>query len=161
MWSDLRKDIEGIRRELQIPEADFSPLPHTTDWHRLEENIYSTFCQIEGKNRTSWLWEKFKSECYILQTKQLPDNILDQLVPSGETVWFMLTDRDRLLFYQGRVKAIQKILPETSYLDEYYLINKKYEWLLSVNHHDVLTGTGEFIVEQLKSLEQLSPELLR
>jgi len=73
----------------------------------------------------------------------------------------MLTDRDKLLFYQGKVKAIQKILPETSYLDEYYLINKKYEWLLSVNHHDILTGTGEFIVEQLKSLEQLSLELLR
>jgi hypothetical protein len=50
-------------------------------------------------------------------------------------LWFMM---EMIFFF---VKAIQRILLECS-PNEYYLINKKYEWLLSVNHHDSLTGTG-------------------
>lgn len=149
MWSDLRKDIEEARKECHIPETDFSPLPHTTDWYRLEERIYSTFCKIEGKGRPCWLWENYRNVWYGLALKGYPDNILDQLVPATEIVWFMAYDGNDFLFYQGKVKAIQKVLPELTYLDEYYLINKKYEWLLSVNHHDSLAGTGEFIINQL------------
>jgi hypothetical protein len=63
------------------------------------------------------------------------------------------------LFYQGNVKSIQLILLECS-PDEYYLINKKYKWLLSVNHHDSLSGTGAFIINQLKSFAQRLPEML-
>jgi hypothetical protein len=48
----------------------------------------------------------------------------------------------------------------TGWHHECYLINKKYEWLLSVNHHDNLTGTGAFIIGQLKSVAQRSPEML-
>ena len=160
MWSDLHKDIEEIRRELHIPDTDFSPLPHTTDWRRLQERIYSTFCEIEGKARPCWLWNSYKNEWLGLALAGCPDAILDQLVPITETVWFMAYDGDDFLFYQGKVKAIQKLLPELTYLDEYYLINKKYEWLLSVNHHDNLTGTGKFIINQIKAFAQRSPELL-
>jgi hypothetical protein len=71
----------------------------------------------------------------------------------------MAYDGDNFIFYQGKVEAIQQILLECS-PDEYYLINKKYEWLLSVNHHDSLTGTGEFIINQLREFAQRSPELL-
>jgi hypothetical protein len=160
MWSDLHKDIEVIRRELRIPETDFSPLPHTTDWHRLKENIYQAFCKIEGKGRPGWLWTSYKNEYFELGLKCLPDSILDQLVPATETVWFVPDDGSDSLFYQGKVGAIQKILPELTYLDEYYLINKKYEWLLSVNHHDSLTATGEHLINRMKLLAHRSPDLL-
>lgn len=159
MRSDLLNDIEEIRQKLGISAADFSPLPFTTNWHQLEERIYKAFCKIEGQSRPRWLWERYKNEWYGLSLKDYPDYILDQLVPASETVWFMAYDGDDFFFYQGKVKAIQKILLECS-PDEYYLINKKYEWLLSVNHHDSLTGTGVFIIHQLKSLAQHSPELL-
>jgi len=160
MWTDLRKDIEQIRRELQISEVDFGPLPFTTDWHQLEEHIYKAFCKLEGQGRPCWLWDSYKHEWAGLQLEGCPDEILDQLVPLNETVWFMVYDGDTFLFYQGKINAIQKVLPELTYLDEYYLISKKYEWLLSVNHHDSLTDTGEFIISQLKSFAQRSPELL-
>jgi hypothetical protein len=159
MWSDLRQDIEQARKEYNIPEADFSPLPHTTDWHRLEERIYSNFCRIEGKGRPRWLWERYRNEWYGLALEDYPDYILNQLIPAAEIVWFMAYDGDDFLFYQGKVSAIQQVLSECS-PDEYYLINKKYEWLLSVNHHDSLTGTGTFIINQLKAFAQRSPELV-
>jgi hypothetical protein len=160
MWSDLRRDIEETRKTLGIPRDDFSPLPHTTDWHRLEEGIYSTFCKLAGKVRPRWLWNSYKREWYGLGLEGSPDSILNQLIPTTETVWFMAYAGDNFLFYQGKVQAIQRLLPELTYLDEYYLINKKWEWLLSVNHHDTLSGTGAFIINQLKSFAHRSPDLL-
>ncbi|RZK30268.1 MAG: hypothetical protein EOO63_07180 [Hymenobacter sp.] len=159
MWSELRKDIEAACNELHISKTNFRPLPHTTDWHQLEERIYSAFCKIEGNGRPCWLWDSYRSEWMGLWLKDYPDNILNQLVPTTETVWFMTYDGDSFLFYEGKIEAIQQILLECS-PDEYYLINKKYEWLLGVNHHDSLTGTGEFIISQLKAFAQRSPELL-
>lgn len=159
MRSDLQNDIEEACQKLGIPAADFGPLPFTTNWHQLEERIYKAFCRIEGQGRPCWLWERYKGEWFGLALKDYPDYILDQLVPIAEVVWFMVYDGDDFYFYHGRVNAIQQILLECS-PDEYYLINKKYNWLLSVNHHDSLTGTGEFIIQQLKSFAQRSPELL-
>ncbi len=160
MWSELRKDIEAIRQELDIPESDFRALPHTTDWHLLEERIFSSFCLIQGRSRPYWLWDKLSQESYGLSLSYYPDEILNQLVPATETVWFMACDGKDFVFYQGKVEAIQKIIPECTYLDEYYLINKKYEWLLSVNHHNSLVGTGEFILNQLQAFAQRSSQTL-
>lgn len=159
MRSELLNDIKEARKKLQIPAADFSPLPFTTNWHQLEERIYQAFCNIEGKERPRWLWERYKNEWVGLSLKDYPNYILNQLVPTEATVWFMAYDGDNFFFYQGKVNAIQQILLECS-PDEYYLINKKYEWLLSVNHHDSLTGTGAFIIGQIKSFVHRSPELL-
>lgn len=159
MRSDLHNDIEEARQKLAIPTPDFNPLPFTTNWHQLEERIYKAFCKIAGKERPRWLWERYKNEWYGLSLKDYSDDILDQLVPTSETVWFMAYDGDSFFFYEGKVEAIQHILLECS-PDEYYLINKKYKWLLSVNHHDSLTGTGEFIINQLKAFAQRSPEFL-
>ena len=159
MRSELLNDIEEARQKLQIPAADFSPLPFTTNWHQLEERIYQTFCNISGAGRPRWLWERFKNEQYELSLKDYPDDILNQIIPEAEIVWFMAYDGDDFFFYQGKVKAIQRVLFECS-PDEYYLINKKYKWLLSVNHHDSLTGTGAFIISQLKLFAQRSPEMI-
>ena len=160
MWSELRKDIEAIRRELDIPESDFRTLPHTTDWHLFEERIYSSFCMLEGKSRPYWLWENLRYERYWLSLQGYPDEILNQLVPATEVVWFMAYDGDDFVHYQGKVAAIQKVIPECTYLDEYYLINKKYEWLLCVNHHNSLVGTGEFILNQLQAYAQRTSQTL-
>ena len=159
MRSDLQNDIEEACQKLKIPAADFSLLPFTTNWRQLEEHIYKAFCRIEGQGRPCWLWKRYKSEWFGLALEDYPDYILDQLVPISENVWFMAYDGDNFFFYEGKVKPIQQVLSECS-PDEYYLINKKFEWLLSVNHHDYLTGTGTFIIHQLKVFAQRSPEML-
>ena len=49
---------------------------------------------------------------------------------------------DKFWFYQGRPRAINRVLAECYHLDEIYLVSKKYAWLLCLNHHDVLYGIG-------------------
>jgi len=56
-------------------------------------------------------------------------------------------------FNQGQVKLVQTIIAEACYIDELYLVSKKYDWLLCINHHDVLIATGRTMPDKLRQLE--------
>ncbi|TGE10049.1 DUF6756 family protein [Hymenobacter fodinae] len=154
MWSDLRVEIEQARQRLQLPEQDFAPLPFTTEWARLEEQIYRAFCCLDHPTaRPCWLWEHLRPGAVGLVCADDPLTLLTSLIDPNETVWLMLNEtvnfEDNFWFYQGTPRAIRSILAECCYLDEVYLISKKYTWLLCVNHHDALYGIGSPVQERL------------
>ena len=161
MRIELQNEIDNARQQLSISDANFKSLPSTTNWHRLKEQIYRRFCKISNKSRSIWLWDNFKHGYQGIDLNVHLHSILHQLIPNDEMIWFMASDGTNLLFYEGKVKAIQAIIGETSYeLDEYYLISKKDEWLFCANHHDILIGTGELAIRKIKAFIQQFPELL-
>ncbi|UOQ51600.1 DUF6756 family protein [Hymenobacter cellulosivorans] len=154
MWSDLRAEIDQARQQLQLSEQDFAPLPFTTHWAKLEENLYQAFCRLDHPTvRPLWLWERFRPGAVGLVCDDEPHTRLTSLVDPGEVVWLMLNETvnmgDKFWFYQGTPRAIGRVLAECYYLDEIYLISKKYSWLLCLNHHDVLFGIGAPMQERL------------
>jgi hypothetical protein len=152
-WEEQRIDIENITREYHISRADFAPLDIHADWAGIEERIYHTFCRLDHPTaRPIWLWEKFKLDTFSMVV-DFPFSILDKLVDHEEEIWFFLNgDHDKFWFYQGKITAILKVIKESAYIDELYLASKKYEWLLCINHHDVLIATGQEMAERLSSL---------
>jgi hypothetical protein len=152
MWTELRQEIEKARHRLGLPDAAFAPLPYTTNWHQIEETIYHTFCTLHHPTvRPRWLWEYFRPGAYALDSEDDPLATMVALVAADEQVWLMVTEDDKFWFYQGQSAAIHAVLNECAYLDEIYLLSKKYEWLLCLNHHDVVYGIGGPMREQLKS----------
>jgi len=153
MWTDLRQEIEQARQALGLSERDFAPLPYTTDWRQLEETLYRTFCVLDHPtNRPRWLWDAFKPGAYALSNEEAPLATLLTLVDEEEQVWLMVNDaEDKFWFYQGRREAVRVVLNECYHLDEIYLLSKKYEWLLCLNHHDVLYGVGTPMRERLQA----------
>jgi hypothetical protein len=73
---------------------------------------------------------------------------LTQLVDGQEQIWFAACDTDhdpsKFWLFQGTVQAIQRLLQAHCYF-EYYLVSKKYRWLLCETDHDVLIGLGSVI----------------
>lgn len=53
-------------------------------------------------------------------------------------------------FYEGRIKAVKIVVMEAAGIDEFYIESKRYDWLLCFDHHDIVTGTGEYIEERLR-----------
>ena len=154
MWTDLRAEIEQARLRLGLSEQDFAPLRFTTDWARLEERIYHTFCRLDHPTaRPIWLWERFRPGAVGLVCEEEPHAQLTSLVDPAEVVWLMLNesvnDGDKFWFYQGTARAIGQVLAECYYLAEVYLVSKKYSWLLCLNHHNVLYGIGPPVQERL------------
>lgn len=157
MWTDLRKKIENIRSSFRYTDTQFRPLG-LKDWQEIEDKIYQTFCKLTNfKSRPVWLWEHFKLDTFSVSTEPKPYLYLDKLIDDTETVWFFVNETvneaGKFWFYQGQVKAIQTIIAEACYIDELYLVSKKYDWLLCINHHDILIATGQTMPDKLRQLE--------
>jgi|SRR6476661_327910 len=151
MWTYLRQEIEKARHELGLPDAAFAPLPYTTNWHRIEETIYHTFCTLHYPTvRPRWLWECFRPGAYALGYEEDPLATMISLAKNEEQVWLMVNEGDKFWFYQGQPAAIHAVLNECAYIDEIYLLSKKYEWLLCINHHEVLYGIGTLMSEHMQ-----------
>ena len=156
MWTNLRIEIKNICKAFDFTDSEFKSLG-LNDWQEIEENIYRVFCkQTHYKYRPVWLWEYFKLDTFLVSTEQKPYLFLDRLIDNTDTVWFFVNETvnesHKFWFYQGQVKPIQKIIAESCYIDELYLVSKKYDWLLCINHHDILIATGQTMPEKLKDL---------
>ncbi|MGI4865781.1 MAG: DUF6756 family protein [Janthinobacterium lividum] len=154
----LRAEIEKIRHQLAIPEDQFRPLG-LQEWPGIREKIYHIFCRLDDPIvRPIWLWEYFKLETYTwYQPGILPDFLLEKLVEEQETVWLMLNttinEHTKFWLYQGHINAIKQLLSECYLTDEIYIVSKKYEWLLCINHHDILYATGGDMPAKLRQLK--------
>ena len=153
-WESLRAEIERIIVDKKLYTTDFKRLNIHEGWKALEENIYYTFCKFDHPTkRTVWLWEHFKLDTFSLVIEQ-PYKYLDKLVDKDEIVWFFVNgDKDKFWFYEGKVKAIMTVIEESSYIPDLYLASKKYQWLICINHHDVLIATGQTMSDKLEQLQ--------
>lgn len=154
IWERLRADIEGIIKDKNLSTTEYRSLSLHEDWKAIKEIIYHTFCKLDHPTqRPIWLWEYFKLDTFSISAEQ-PYKYLDRLVDNDETVWFFLdSDKDKFWFYEGKLKAIMTIIEESSYIDELYLVSKKYHWLICINHHDILIATGQTMPDKLRQLQ--------
>lgn len=163
MWTQLRENIEAIRQANKIAENNFKPVDINA-WRQIQEKIFFTFCNIQSQNdKFNGLWKHFKQNVYSVHfNRNYPFDSLLQLVDNSEKVWLFINEtvneREKFWFYEGRIEFIIFVLGE-SIVDEVYIVSKKYEWLLCINHHDVLIATGNTMPEKLMRLH--SGNLLR
>ena len=148
-WSSLRSDIERSRRELGINSAKFNSL-NIYDWERVQVKIEEHFLyQRSAVFKRSWLWNDLKLETYSIQCVRDPYESLNLLIDSNEKVYFIvnetINEQTKYWAYEGTIESISQIIGDSYYLDEYYLVSKKYEWLLATNHHDIFIGTGTIL----------------
>lgn len=160
MWTDLRKEIETISKDFEFKDNQFRSLG-LNEWREVEEKIYQTFCKLtHHKSRPVWLWNYFKLETYSISIEQYPYVYLDKLIDSKESVWFFVNETvnevNKFWFYQGQIKPIQIITEQSSYIDELYIVSKKYDWLLCINHHEILITTGHIMPDRLRQLTNIN-----
>lgn len=157
-WSDLRAEISKTIANKRISETDFRPLSIHDNWKQIEEKIYHTFCKLtHPTQRPLWLWTDFKLDTFsVSNLNERPELYLDKLVDKNETVWYVVNETinegDKFWFYEGKIKSIQTIIDET-WFDELYIVSKKYEWLICINHHDILIATGNKMPDKLRKME--------
>lgn len=157
MWTTLRQNIETIRQEKQISEREFKPVDIYT-WQDIQQKIFTIFCTSRNNNNhLTWLWADLKLDTYSIHfDKNWPFEAFLPLVDPSEKVWLFVNETvnkgTKFWFYEGLINTIVFVLKE-SFVDEVYIASKKYEWLLCLNHHDVLIATGQPMVDKLKKLE--------
>ncbi len=160
-WSDVRAEMIQLKTQMKLTDDEFRVLSLYDDYKGIEETIYQTFCKIEnGKSRPVWLWECLKQEVYSAYLSEQPENHLAELIDSNEIIWMgalgTVREKSKIWFYEGKIESMQKLLSETCHFDEFYFISKKYDWLICINHHDILIATGSDMPQKLKAIADMA-----
>ena len=109
-----------------------------------------------------WWWGNFKEPTF---SRQIVNNQVkfSALFPPTESIWFVAEDFyrnkkvGRYWLYEGTVAAIDKLFWEM-FGFEFYIVHRKFEWLLCLNHDDILIASGEEAVSRLQKIDSFSAD---
>jgi len=154
-FKGIQKSVEILRRDLNINVDDFKPL-NINQWKMVEKNINNAFLfQDSQSTRRQSLWYDFKTKPYQINCKADPYKKLNLLIDKNESVYFFANEGTKYWFYEGKINVIITILDKAYEIDEYYLCDKKYNWLIGNETHDVLIGVGSIISKMKENEEEL------
>ena len=151
-WTDLRTEVKKVQEQLKINESSLREV-NITHWEEILEKIWKEF---STRKSSRWIWESLKRPTYGFYISSYELLNLTELIDENETVWFILDEsvkmKTKFWVYEGLITAFNKVIWECNYVDEILIVSKKYEWLISINHHDIISGTKKMI-DKLKYLE--------
>ncbi|WP_420387700.1 DUF6756 family protein [Roseivirga sp.] len=140
-WTDLRVEIQKLCIALNISNDDFSEV-NINEWREIESNIWTNF---SSKKNSRWIWETLANS---YETAPFSHNNLEleEFISPSEKVWILLDEatheKTKFWIYEGTVRAFDQLFRESFWTYEVLIVSKKYEWILILNHHSTMIGTG-------------------
>lgn len=148
----VKDDIERTVKELSINREGFFELGNQ-HWSNIIKKIEDQFLnKSDYKTTLHHGWEIFKEPTDTLQfVNQDGYKYFEELI-SDEPVYFVVEDTNyKMWIYEGNVKSIVAVIGNSYCLGEYYLVSKKYDWILCENHHRIVIGAGERILQSMET----------
>ena len=157
-WTEFRKNIEKVINEFNLSEKLKSI--NITQIENIDRNFMLSFVKSgkQGVKFYGWIWEYLKDE--ISWGKHSPDykktsEILRYTVDNlDENLYIIFTESyresNKFWYYTGKTDAMITVIEETPGIDEFYIFDKKFRWLVGQNHHDVIFATGKLKTARLK-----------
>ncbi|MFC5405769.1 DUF6756 family protein [Cohnella soli] len=155
----VRLEIEELIKKHQINREKFFEV-RKDQWRDILDNIEERFLvKTHYTHGLHWGWNRLKEPRYSVRFvdspyKHIKDNIKD------EYVYFIVEDvYDKMWVYEGARNTIfNQVIPELYQLNEYFLVSKKYQWLICEDHHEIVHLSGSEIIERMKAYEQKNIE---
>lgn len=150
--SNLRKGILKVKKENALDDNLFKEVSHL-EYSEILKKINSTFLVTHKYDDSVWWWKSYKElKSYAIHFREgYAFDILDKIVPSkDQKYWFIASEQNgKYWLYESNINTIKLMIGEM-YGFEYYIVDKKYTWILCENHHDILIGLGEYVTEKLQ-----------
>ncbi|MGD1891484.1 MAG: DUF6756 family protein [Cyclobacteriaceae bacterium] len=151
-WTDLRVEVKKLCVQLDISSEEFSEV-NINLWKEIESKVWTRF---SSSKNSRWIWETLV-DSYAATPINYKTFRLEELIDSSEKVWFLLdetvNEQTKFWIYEGTIKAFEKIFWESVWIDEILIVSKKYEWILIINHHDIMIGTGK-LKDRIKQMKK-------
>jgi len=145
-----------------IAALGLEPKVEQVSLHRYQailQRVSSQFTTLgQNANKTRWWWEHLTNPITTLQPYD-PVETLRLLIPANEQVWFIAEDWShtksdgQFWLYESTIESISKLV-NASRTFEFYVVSKKYSWLVCVNHHGYVIASGQAMVSHVEALQQ-------
>jgi hypothetical protein len=144
MYETANKVLEAAR-DLGLGSDEFRQVA-PGQWERILKQVFDRFADTYETNVT-WLWSHLKNQGAAIQTEN-GLKYLGSLVKPETQVWLLFEDWDEkkkqgnYWVFEGTYGAAVGVL-NNMHCIEYYIADRKLNWMIMENHHDFLIGTGE------------------
>ena len=157
-WTELRKNIEKVINEFDL--SDKFKSVNLTQIENIDRKFMLSFTK-NGRQSTKfygWIWECLKDENqwgkHSPDYKKTSEIIRYTAGTTNEDLYIIFTEsyreRDKFWYYEGKTDAMITVIEETAGIDEFYIFDKKFTYIIGQNHHDVIFATGNEKTERLK-----------
>src|SRR5690606_7437811 len=158
MWTPLRQEIEKIRSDFDLTNK-IVPVS-LSEWRSIEDKVYDTFCGIpHNHSRPVWIWENLKVESAGMSLDKHAYLLLDKILDKDEQLFLLLNETvneaSKFWIYESTVLPIQFVISEASEIDEVTIVEKKFNWILCINHHNNIIVGGDRMVEKFGKLQAM------
>lgn len=166
MWTEIRQEIERGRKDLQLTSAQFRAVG-SEEWERIGRKVEAAFREpVAPAKRRPLLWTQLWPD--LARTSLSNAHSDETTLPRLRTPW---ADEARLFFFAqeflGRnktwwhrtnVAAAWQLLEywwqKPKPVQEWGLVDAKYQWALFVTHADDILFCGEPLVSRVRQLGQ-------
>jgi hypothetical protein len=149
--TDVQTEIQAAAATLGLSSEQFRQLPDPE-----AEHIYRTALSrfVTSRFEPRWWWEHLRDPDAGFQPEGIHAfDVIPKLVPDADAPVYLVAEDDPVPFYpvyRTTVRTAMAVLSEC-FGFEYYLISPDFSWLVGENHHDVVFGTGEPIVQAINA----------
>lgn len=161
----LRKEIQSYCKDNSIKNEDFHFLS-LYQWQNVYDKILENFADYAWTRHNGLHWLNTngiykKSVCYSFDSREQWDWILklpDMLENTEEMLYFVLEEegqKSKFWIAEGKMKTIAQIIYEGLFDDDYYIVDKKYRWMITRNHHGVVAFVGEVPIVKFEEMKEL------
>ncbi|OWA33553.1 hypothetical protein B9G55_19520 [Saccharibacillus sp. O16] len=150
----IRYEIAELCHKNHIKKELFSEV-NKLQWERIIRNIEDRFlAKTHYLNNLHRGWNRLREPYYSSGFLDHPYRYFPEIIKE-DRIWFLVEDFDEKIWvYEGQSACIfEQMIPELYQLKEYYLVSKKYEWLVCENHNGILCFSGKEIIDRMKQLE--------
>lgn len=153
-WTGIRLEISEYCRNHHIPENDFRFLG-MTEWQNVYEKVLDTFVDGQYARRNGLHWanveggfKEVTEYSFRLGTNgKLGYEWLEKIseIVLCDRVYLLLEENGMHAKYwiaECNLKVINCIINDTLTLGDYFIVDKKYKWLITENHHEVVQFIG-------------------
>jgi len=146
----LRDEIERIVKEHQLDRKRFFEVSKQS-YQQIQEKIENTFVNKSERWSTDIHWANMgnynpKLKCVSAEIQDWSAWItkLPAIIPTPNSPVYVLFEmQSKYWLYETFVSELILVLDEIHGLNDFYIVSKKFEWLISLNHHDVITYVGD------------------
>ena len=117
-----------------------------TQWEGVLKRVFERFAKTHDTG-VMWLWDHLTCQGESAQSSCGATD-LASMCPKETDVWLLVEDFDgtrnhgNYWIFEGAFGAVIDVLSEMHAI-EYYIVDRRLDWMVLENHHNTLIGVGE------------------
>ena len=147
----MREAIEKVIKEFNLDRSRIFAVSHLK-YADIIKKIVKTFVKNGGLLHWSNIEYRFNT-CFTLKTQYIGNNRLwyqqlDKIIP--DTLHYVLFEdtvnfQPKYWLYEMFPNEMITVINESECLDDFYIVSKKFKWLISEDHEEIVYFVGDEI----------------